>query len=165
MSVTVKISSDTKGLDKLLAELRASGGSYAKIGLVGKGAGTSRKAYGGLSFASLGFVHEHGNPDKKIPRRSFLFDPLNINFRDLLSKIKPDYYPKLIAKVRLKKALTEFAQSALSIVDKGFSTKGFGRWPSNAPSTIDKKGFNNPLIHHGAFAKAQNFQVVMKGKV
>ncbi len=118
-----------------------------KVGVLG--AKANRK--GKENNAYIGLIHEFGRikGTPKMPKRSFLRMPLNEKFPD---KIKEnESYLKSIFEEGLKnnnlsKVWKTIGQMAVDVIKEAFVTKGFGKWKSNAPSVVKKKGVDSPLV-------------------
>jgi hypothetical protein len=115
----------------------------------------------GVSIAEYATHNEYGT--KKIPERSFLrstFDEQEKNaFRIIgldikMSVLKPTF--------SLSKSIAKGAEYFRSEVIKKIKTAD--QWAvANRPSTIAKKGKNQPLIHKGIMWKAVTWKIVKIG--
>ena len=99
---------------------------------------TNKERNDGKSNVEIGVAHEFGNPDRNLPKRSFLLKPIadgaldssvsNVDFtldKDLLSRV---------------------AEAYLDSVLEEFDTNGKGEWQLLSPETIRKKKQNKDKI-------------------
>jgi len=113
---------DTKDLDRLI---RAVAGNTASIRIGVLDTGRSD----GKTNAIVGMAHEFGTA--KMPRRSFLQDPLTNEFPKYVEQsgvFDEDLVKKVIATGSIKSWLEAIAKEAKRCVLDAFKTSGFGRW-------------------------------------
>lgn len=126
LNVDVKI--DTRMLEKLekaLGDIPA-----LKVGVLGDG----RNAY-------IGAVHEFGLGDN--PRRSWLEEPLNDRYQDTLEASKLLEDKKLEEKIIAQGwefFMEKLGVVALTVVNEGFATNGFGKWDAWSKGYKSKTG-------------------------
>ncbi len=114
-----------------------------------------------LTNADIGAVHEFGSKTRHIPRRSFLEMPLVLKMADELKK-NISAISKNITMADIRKAYALLGITAENVIQKAFSTHGFGKWAPNAPYTIAKKGSASPLIDTAQLRKSITSRVVTK---
>lgn len=144
IKATMKLTLKTKGLDTLKRRVKAAGNHVAKVGY------WQDMSYDGeMTLAGLAYVQEYGRLDGHIPSRPF-FRKTAITAATSESRIKAELT------IAMKKILagTKTTQQALSPVGQQFAdelgtTVALFDNPSNRPSTIAIKGFDDPLVHHG----------------
>jgi hypothetical protein len=99
----------------------------------------------GDSNASIGLKHEFGSASEGIPERSFLRAPLIEKIPESLKEIGQDYFDSLTNE-NIENFFEKLGIKGEEIIQEGFDTGGFGKWPSLSPKTIEKKGFDSILI-------------------
>lgn len=118
-------------------------GDYEKPLTVSTGAFSDTKHYSGLSTAYLYSILVYGTGDGRIPRR------------DTLSQLKTQVEDQ---KEHLMQLYKDNIDSGLNVAGHAIGTYINNRHiaviynfmsPGNAPSTIKKKGFDNPFIDKG----------------
>lgn len=111
---------------------------------------------GDMTVASIGFVHEFGSSDGRIPERSFMRTTIAQEKRAIVTMQK-----KLLKKVQagdmsMEKALGligDFMRAKISEKITNLSA------PANAPQTVAKKGSSNPLVDTGQLRNSITFEV------
>ena len=101
-----------------------------------------------LTNAEIGVIQEFGSPTNGIPSRSFLRMPLETKSKEIKKKVLSNR-AKIKAEIadgNAETILEKILLLAAEAVDEAFQTGGFGKWPANAQSTIDRKGSSRPLI-------------------
>jgi hypothetical protein len=159
------IALNTDRLEDLKKQLLAAKGSYVKVGILGDSDDARPKVPGKLSGPTLGAVHELGSASAKpspIPRRSFLKDPLISQLPERIQAMGPEAWRKAILEKGVLFALKVLGNEAENVVQRGFSTGGYGKWAPLAPYTIKKKGSTSILIERGFMRKAVHSAVVKK---
>lgn len=137
---------DTKVLEDL-KQLFGKQIPSIKVGVLGAKANRADKE----NNAYIGLVHEFGRIKRtpKIPKRSFLRMPLNEKLPDKL-KENESYLKRIFEEGlkdgNLRKVWKTLGQMGVDVVKMAFITKGYGKWQSNAPSVIKKKGVDSPLV-------------------
>ena len=130
-----------KGISALLKRVKNPG--VVEVGIIDPGEHTGSE----LNTAEIGFVHEYGSTDGKIPERSFMRSSLTGKGRkELLALSK-----KLLKKVAngsmdQKKALGLLGAAGADIISQKIVTL---RSPANKAATIKAKGSSNPLVDTG----------------
>lgn len=129
---------DTKGLDNILKMLKST--AIIKVGILGeksvRGNGTSSSH---PSNADIGAQHEFGT--SKVPKRSFLLEPITDNMDKYLKEadvLDPETLKTLVKTVSPEVLLRKIGILAEGIIGDGFSSGGFGKW---AP--WKSKGYEN----------------------
>lgn len=148
-----------RGLNKILAQIKAADGLAATIGIQGTEAQESR---GGITNAQLAAIHEFGIGARlrlgdqqlkvRIPERSFLRVPFDQNSEAAVRLVGK----RLNAGDSEAKALGlagEFLRGRMvRAIDAGIA-------PENAPSTIAKKRSSKPLIDIGQLKQSLTSKV------
>jgi len=150
------------GFEQLKAGLKT--GMVAKVGILGADAAevhknteaatlsTGRKvrkfiAGSTITNAEIGVIAEFGSISKNIPARSFLRYPLETHATELVEAVaKSKTAQAALEKGDIKTVYKILGFEAEKIVNKAFTTSGFGQWAANAPATIAKKGSSMPNI-------------------
>lgn len=81
-----------------------------------------------------------------IPPRPFLRRPFDQKKKELLQRFKREAIEVIAGKKTKKQVLDEISKEFIKDAQKGILA---GPWIPNAPSTIAKKGFDQPLIESG----------------
>ncbi len=142
-----------KGFKRIRKDLNKVDGSEVDIGIL-KGEVGILDAVSGKSFevAEIAAVHEFGttkagrNNSVTIPERSFMrstFDDNRVKYTQVLKSLMGDV---LQGNKTVEQALSLFGERVVGDIKKKITSI---REPANAPSTIEGKGFNNPLIRTG----------------
>ncbi|MDR1283126.1 MAG: hypothetical protein LBK99_20240 [Opitutaceae bacterium] len=149
---------DTAGLTRFRATLESFSGTFARVGILGKGGG--RKD--GKANADLGKIHEFGDSQRRpaIPERSFLRSPLMTHMQEAVDK-KHGPLARALAAGDTVTFMALLGASGMRISKRAFGNANDGKWPPNAPYTIKmKKGRNRPLIDTGQLRRSIDFDVV-----
>lgn len=112
-----------------------------------------------LTNADIGLRHEKGVKSERLPRRSWLVDPLNDHIPEYLQKLGEEVIYRMVKNQSIQ-AYTELGVVCMQIIQKGFDTGGYGKWKSLSAYTIALKGSSKILIDSGQLAKAVSFDVV-----
>jgi len=113
-----------------------------------------------FTLPEIAAVQEYGTRNGRIPERSFMRTTFD-KFRFIYTQefLKNGYLAaigKLDPITALKKVGEEYKSDVVNKIT------GI-RSPKNAPSTIDKKGFDNPLIETGLMRASIKTRVLKKG--
>lgn len=119
--------------------------AFTKVGLF------SGPHSSGEDVVTIAVVHEFGSPKNNIPERSFIRAWTDQNRRKIWNKIEELYDKVLEGKYTARKAIKKLGEWGAGEI-KDFMTDL--RTPSNAPSTIARKGSSNPLIDSGEMRRA-----------
>ncbi len=90
-----------------------------------------------------------------VPPRSTIRLPLSVR-EDEIKKAAADNITELD---NLDGAINAMGQACLDAIHDAFKTGGYGQWPKNAPSTIEKKGRNEPMVDDGILENAYSYEV------
>lgn len=147
------VKGDFSKLEKLIEGLGKE--FYTDVGILGE---SNQTEEGGLTTAGIGAVHEFGT-DKAgrgnnvvIPERSFIRMPLETGQEEIESFVKADFQ-KNIENGDIKSIFKDIGLGAEARIQEAFETAGFGEWPENAESTVERKGSASPLIDDGTLRK------------
>jgi len=157
MGVKKEVSDKDMGLDRIIKNLSELNRSVVKVGLFQD----DRSSDGELSMAKLGHIQEKGADTGRtiIPERPFMentalqYEYEIGNF--MIDVIEGLTIGALSPKQALEKVGTEYEAFTKFTIDD-FSD------PTNAESTVEIKGFNDPLIHTGKMKSSVKFKVVRK---
>lgn len=133
-----------------------------KVGIL---ASTNQRAQDTQTNAQIGFTNEFGKFTgyPKIPQRSFIRMPLNLYFNDRLRQ-KKSLTGKEFEKALKDGKIEDFARKiglvAEEVIQEAFETRGWGKWPKNAPLTVALKGSDAPLIDTGQLRRAITSKVI-----
>jgi len=139
--ITLKTIDFQKAVDEVSQAIKALGGNKSVTVGIHEGAGVHEG--GEITMAQLGAVMEFGTDDLHIPARPWLVPGVESGTADYLKVIESGLqkdlpFDTILAKVGVK------AEGLVKIYMTNL------RSPPNAPSTIAKKGSDNPLIDSGA---------------
>jgi len=166
MSTAIKsrITLRAEKLKALRAALKQFKSARVRVGVLGNKAdrfdiNTSTTTKDKMSNPYLGLIHEFGSKKKHIPARSFLRMPLTLYLGREVNKVGKEFFRVLVLKGATKKALDSLGLIARNIIDRAFTTHGFGSWTPNAESTIKRKGSSAPLIDTAQLRKSVTWRV------
>jgi hypothetical protein len=130
-----------RGWKKIRAQLLKAGGAFTKVGVQ-----EGERRDDGTDLVTVAAVNEFGAPKKKIPERSFIRSTTDEQ-RPKVERIKQRILEKLVARTsNIRIELGKLgAWMKAQIQNKIVRLK----MPPNAPSTIAKKGSENPLVDKG----------------
>jgi hypothetical protein len=147
-------------LQELKRKLSSANDMRVRVGLLKS---TSARSGRHDHNPSLGLIHEFGTLKTKtspaIPARSFIRMPLMTQLQASVSKT-PRIWGRLILEKGVGLALARLGVVAELVIQKAFSTGGFGRWPKLSPRTVTKKGSAKILIETAQMRKAITSAVV-----
>ena len=112
----------------------------------------------GTEVIDVGIQHEFGIPGV-LPERSWLRHAIRTNLRKYRTFNKKALRQILFGDLKPSIAMQRLGLEAMNDVQdriRDIST------PPNAPATVDRKGFNNPLIHTGLFRQSVTFEVLKR---
>lgn len=112
------------------------------------------------SNATLGLIHEDGQPEENIPRRSFLHDPLTQKLGPAIEDTGVEIWLRRVMFSTPQKMVEQLGVLGEDVVQQAFETRGFGNWPALHPSTIKKKGSSAILIESGELRQSIASRVV-----
>lgn len=137
------------------SQLKTFKKSVVKVGLPEK-VGSKPHEDSGLSIAQVGMVHEYGVPEKNIPRRSFIREPLINDQKNINKLIK-----KKFSEVAGNRTTAKTALNQMGIYGQGVSQKSFSSndWTPLNPKTIKAKGSSKPLIDTGLLQQSITYSV------
>lgn len=154
MKFDLKIKQDTKELDRLIQTFKDT--KIVNVGVIGG------EQQNGISLASIGSVQEFGLITRNIPKRSFIKEPLLAHLGERIKRQKNKIKQYLFVDKKLDEAYNLMGNTAVLIIIQSFRNKNDGRWKPNAPSTIKKKGNDNPLIDTGRLRQSITFELINK---
>lgn len=108
----------------------------------------------GMSVAQVAFNNEFGTQD--IPSRPF--------FRTIISSESPNWGKKLEGAIKATHHDLDKSMAMLGLDIEGALRQSINGWqtPPNSPATIERKGFNKPLIDSSLMVKSITSEVVTK---
>ncbi len=132
------------GLTALRKQIKLAGNARAHVGLFKENSGRVAEPGRIASNPSLGAEHEYGNPENKLPERSWLRMPL-------LTKLTPKMlatvdWVAIIRKRGLMRALASLGAMGEQVVQEAFATRGFGNWKPLEPETVKRKGGSTKIL-------------------
>jgi len=144
---------DLSGLDKMIKGLKSPW--FVDIGILGAKGSTEQD---GITLAGIGAVQEFGSIDGRVPERSFIRMPLETGQKQIEEQVSPTMQ-KDMAEGNIKHIFQNIGIAGEARIQEAFETGGFGEWAPNAPSTIEKKGSDSPLIDTGNLRKSVTSKV------
>lgn len=154
------VKTDFSALKKFRSQLDELEKGRAQVGLFPENAGRSADKGRIDNNPSLGFVHEFGHVEKKIPERSFLRMPLTLHLGDAIRFRDAADWITALRKGGAKRVLAFLGALGEDVVQESFSTRGWGVWPSLSLTTINRKGSSAILIESSQMRKAVSSRVV-----
>lgn len=110
----------------------------------------------GIYNAEIGFKHEFGSPQERLPMRSFLRKPILERSQQLSEAVNASLEENL----SLPKAYQALAKEAEHIVEGAFASGGYGDWKPLSDVTVAKKGNEQILIETGQLKDSIKAKVV-----
>lgn len=92
-----------------------------------------------------------------IPPRSTIRMPLEVKQEEIL-KSASDSINEINQK-NIDEAIEVMGQACLDAIQGAFDTGGYGQWARNAPSVIEKKGRDEPMVDEGILRNAYSYEV------
>lgn len=148
-----EVTGDFSKLEALIAGL--SEPHHVDIGVF-----ATAKTGSGAPIATYGAYNEFGSVKVKDrpPKRSFIRMPLSTR----QDKISAYVAPRAKAHLEdgdVKAIFADIGIAGESQIQEAFDTRGFGTWKENAPSTVESKGSDAPLIDDGTLRAAVTHRV------
>lgn len=145
MASNVQVIEKDLGMNAIENELKKLNGSETDIGIFGSGGNEED------NLAQRAATNEYGTRDGRIPERPFNRDAFDNNVKKLQESITDRYNKVLDRKMTAKKLLQETGAEHEANIKE---TIDKGRFKSNAPATIARKGSSRPLIDDGDMRRA-----------
>lgn len=144
------------GAEELMAEARAAKGAFVTIGVHQEEGG---EAYpdSQATVAEVAFWNEFGTITA--PERSFIRSTVDENQKVLEAMTAKLLSDVLAGKLTTKMALDKIGFRIQELIKKKILELND---PKNAPSTIARKGFNNPLVDSRRLWRSIAFETVLK---
>lgn len=150
MSMNIRVPNLQAALDQLRKELaQYRGNSHITIGIH---EGSVQPESGDLTMAQLGAVQHFGSEDGRIPARPWLDAGIESGTTEILDTIRSGIGRGL----PLDTVLEQVGVISVGAVQEFMTDL---KDPPNAPSTIEKKGSDNPLIDSGALRASVTYSV------
>lgn len=92
-----------------------------------------------------------------VPPRSTIRMPLEVK-QDEILKSASDSISEINQK-NIDEAIEVMGKACLEAIQGAFDTGGYGQWPRNAPSVIEKKGRDEPMMDEGILREAYSYEV------
>jgi len=165
-SFEYKMNIDMQGLYWLYGIAKELGKYHIKIGVL---SGSKMNRNDGKTNAEIGMKHEFGSRSERIPRRSFLVDPLTVWHADKIIQFLKDKHEDIIMKALfdfrfkgfdkpIKRIYTKLGMFCKQIIDDAFASNGFGQWLPLSKYTIKKKGHSRILIETEQLRRSITFR-------
>jgi hypothetical protein len=148
------------GWDRITRQLGEAGNSYTKVGLPenGKTSGESSMP----EVINYAAINEFGCDEKKIPERAFMRESADENILKIEILQKEALDSVVVGTSTVRNALRRIGEEVKEMVVQKIMS---GPWVANAPSTIRKKGFDQPLIDTRQMMNTIQHEEVIYGKV
>jgi phage gpG-like protein len=142
-------------LKKLRETLKEVNSLQARIGVISEAIHPNSN----LEMWQLAAIHLYGMPSRGIPKRDFLFQPVQAQKNNILKLIKAQMQ-KLIDKEITPEEMFE----RIAVYIQGISQASFRKnnWLPNSAYTIRKKGSSTPLIDTGVLRQSISYIVENK---
>ena len=115
---------------------------------------TTNAAIAQINEREYGWVSDWGT---FVPPRSTIGLPLAVKEDDIL-KATSDSITDVTQK-SIDSAIEVMGQACLDAIHGAFDTGGYGQWPRNAPSVIERKGRDEPMVDEGILRGAYSYEV------
>jgi len=92
----------------------------------------------GKTVPEVGLEHELGVISKNLPRRSFLEDPIRDNMNKIIKGLSTTIGKKLVES-NMDEIFQAIGEGAEKVVQRGFRTKGYGKWSPLSSVTVANK--------------------------
>jgi len=150
MTITLKTANMQLAADALRQEIaKLRGDRYVTVGIH---EGAPQPEGGEINMATLGAIHEFGTADGHIPARPWLVPGMQAATGAILEEISDSVADgRTVDQIMERVGVVAVGEVQQYITDL--------RTPPNAPSTIAKKGSDNPLIDTGAMRQSVTYQV------
>ncbi|MGL5163381.1 MAG: hypothetical protein ACRC8E_14075 [Plesiomonas shigelloides] len=150
MSMNIRVPNLQAAIDQLRKELaQYRGNSHVTVGIH---EGAPQPESGELNMATLGAVLHFGSEDGRIPARPWLDAGIESGTTEILDTIRSGIGRGL----PLDTVLEQVGVISVGAVQEFMTDL---KDPPNAPSTIEKKGSDNPLIDSGALRASVTYSV------
>ena len=151
MPVRIKIRTFTDyKLDNFLNRIRPRGISRITYGFIGK----QRYQKSRIPVAAVALIQEYGSRTNNIPSRPFFRNSQRKLRHGFVDQLKREVNPAdMIVDKKIAKKLGEYAVNTIQQEIERLKI------PRNAPATVKRKGFNNPLIETKKMQNSVGFKV------
>lgn len=123
----------------------------------GAGSYPSEDGKPALTIATIAAVNEFGTADGRIPARPFLRPAIEEGQPKFLRLAEIDLPDILLGRQPVSRLMHRMGNLAVGLVQQKITDV---KTPPNAPSTIAKKGSDNPLIDTGALRQSINYLTI-----
>jgi len=144
------------GAIRIIQEAKTANTSFVEIGVFEE-AGEHTSSDGLLTVAEVAFFNEFGTLNA--PERSFIRSTIDDNRRELEQLTAKLFRQIVEGKTDTKKALDKLGFKIQTLIQQRILKLND---PANAPSTIEAKGFNNPLVDSRELHRSIAFETVIK---
>lgn len=156
MHLKAKYTWNDKGWRELTSNVARAGATKLRVGVLG--ADASRKhPNADITIGEVALINEFGSDDGHVPRRSFIRGTVNGKMGLMASILNTAARAVVMAKQSADVAL---GHAGALVVNAIRETIEHSIAPHNAKATVDKKGFDHPLIESGVLKEAISFQLV-----
>lgn len=138
-----------KGWEQVKKNLEVS--LVTKVGIFSDHA---KREEGKLTNVEIGIKHEFGSFSEKIPRRSFLKEPLVLKRKELLKRIEKNIKANIDKVGGAERTFAILGVYAEAIIQEGFATGGYGTWKPLSAKTVASKGNSQILIDSSQLRKS-----------
>ena len=137
--------------------------SVVKVGLPEKVGGQAHSD-SGLTVAQVGATHEFGVPERGIPKRSFLREPMKKKQKSISNFIKKKFSQVANNTISAGKALDEMGSMGMTISRQSFTKNDWQGVTEKTKKKKSEKGNtkDNPLIDSGQLRKSITYLVERK---
>ena len=148
-----------KGSKKIIRSAKDLKGSFVTIGVHGA-EGEEVYPDSGVTVAEVAFWNEYGTITA--PERSFIRSTIDES-RQELDQLTTKFLKEIIAgKLTTEKALDKLGLKIQTLIQKKILELND---PVNAPATVARKGFNNPLVDSRRLWRSIAYQVFMDAQI
>ncbi len=177
---SVDLEYDFTGLNNFVKTIDRFGKYVVKVGIFGNK--SARQGGGAMTNAEVGVINEFGSEGRRgavhaflraagihefgsfrgrVPARSFLRMPIAEKSKQIIADASKGA-AEMLAKGDVVGVLKRLGIACEKQIQLAFATRGFGSWAPDAPSTVRKKGSNQPLIDTSQLRRSISSQVSEK---
>lgn len=159
--MSVKVTKSGPGLKLVRKQLQSIKESDVLIGI--PASTTERKSDEEINNASLLYLHTNGSPINNIPARPVLEPSIKANKGIITPHLGNAAAAALRGRPDQAQSEMNIAGSVAANGAKKWFTDPRNNWPPDAPSTVEAKGSDKPLIDTAAMRRAITFVVRQSG--
>lgn len=146
------------GLKRILANVRQVDAERIRVGVVGSRA-NEPSGDGRRTVAVAAIINHYGSDDGVVPPRPFLTEPFQ-KYRSRVARLMRDAAKRVLRPGGTGEQALDWLGGELARIVRVDMLTQPGVPPSNRPKTVEKKGFDHPLVWTNALVRAITHQIV-----